>query len=216
MANKYLNQFLPLVDAIANTFGKNCEVVLHDLRKPEKSIVKIANGHVTGREIGGPITDLVLSLLENKRIKSESLVGYKTITKKGSELRSTTIFLKNEKGKVVGALCINLDITPYISVKSVFDELCLPLIQINGTGPKESPEKFESNVDTLIKEMIEQSRKRIGKAFLHMRKEDKLNMIRDLKSKGLFLIRGSAKKIAKELNVSLPTIYKYLEEIQEV
>jgi hypothetical protein len=37
-------------------------------------------------------------------------------------------------------------------------------------------------------------------------------MIRDLKERGLFPIRGSVKRVSKELNVSLPTIYKYLEE----
>jgi predicted transcriptional regulator YheO len=49
-----------------------------------------------------------------------------------------------------------------------------------------------------------------------MRKEDKLQIIRDLKENGLFLIKGSAKRVSQELNVSLATIYKYLEEIQEM
>jgi predicted transcriptional regulator YheO len=46
-----------------------------------------------------------------------------------------------------------------------------------------------------------------------MEKEDKLRIISDLKERGLFLIKGAAKRVSKELNVSLPTIYKYLEEI---
>jgi len=47
MVNKYIEPFLPLVDALAETFGKNCEVVLHDFSKPDQSIIKIANGHLT-------------------------------------------------------------------------------------------------------------------------------------------------------------------------
>lgn len=61
--NKYLKQIAPFVDAIAETLGKNCEVVLHDFHYPERSIVKIANGHVTGRTVGGPTTDLALRFL---------------------------------------------------------------------------------------------------------------------------------------------------------
>ena len=39
--------------AIAEQFGSNCEVVIHDLTKGlDKSIVSIENGHVTGREVG--------------------------------------------------------------------------------------------------------------------------------------------------------------------
>jgi predicted transcriptional regulator YheO len=49
-----------------------------------------------------------------------------------------------------------------------------------------------------------------------MGKEDKLNIIKDLKEKGVFLIKESAKRVSKELNVSLATIYKYLEEIQKI
>ncbi len=63
MANNYIKHLLPLVDAIAGTFGKNCEVVLHDLRKPHQSIIKIANGHITNRKVGDPLTDLVLSFV---------------------------------------------------------------------------------------------------------------------------------------------------------
>jgi len=215
MANRYLEQFFPLVDAIAGAFGRNCEVVLHDLSKPEKSIVKIANGHVTGRKIGGPITDLGLLLFERekKNNTNKPLVGYNTKTKKGTELKSTTIFIRNNKGKVVGCLCINIDITPYKSTKSILEEICETSILPDVDGEIESPEKFESNVDTLINELLEQSIKKIGKPLGYMTKEDKLHIIRDLKEKGLFLIKGAAKRISNELSVSLPTIYKYLEEI---
>lgn len=77
-------------------------------------------------------------------------------------------------------------------------------------------EKFEDNVSNVINGLIGQSIKRIGKPVVHMRKEDKLDIIRDLKEKGLFLIKGAVQRVSKELSVSLPTIYKYLEEIKEI
>jgi predicted transcriptional regulator YheO len=93
------------------------------------------------------------------------------------------------------------------------EEICETSILPDVDGEIESPEKFESNVDTLINELLEQSIKKIGKPLGYMTKEDKLHIIRDLKEKGLFLIKGAAKRISNELSVSLPTIYKYLEEI---
>ena len=42
----------PVVDGITATFGPMCEVVLHDYRRPEQSVVAIA-GSVTGRAVGG-------------------------------------------------------------------------------------------------------------------------------------------------------------------
>lgn len=213
MANKYLEPFYPLVDAIAESFGKNCEVVLHDLSKPDHSIIKIANGHVTGREVGGPVTDLVLSMMRKNKLRNNCLVGYRANTKKGKELKSTTVFIRNGKGKILGALCINIDMTPYLFMKNVLEGLCSTSPLKFGEGGQEFPEKFESSIDALIDELVEQSMKNIGKPVGTMGREDKLQVVRSLKEKGLFLIKGSAKRVAQELTVSLATIYKYLEEI---
>ncbi len=40
------------MDAMAATLFGNQEVVLHNLTVPEQSIVKIINGHVSGRRAG--------------------------------------------------------------------------------------------------------------------------------------------------------------------
>ena len=69
-------------------------------------------------------------------------------------------------------------------------------------------------MDNLIDDLLNNSIHKIGKPIVHMTKEDKLHIIADLKQKGLFLIKGSAKQAAGRLNVSLTTIYKYIEEIR--
>jgi predicted transcriptional regulator YheO len=213
MANRYVEQFIPLVDALAMTFGKNCEVVLHDFAKPHQSIIKIANSHITGRKIGDPATDLLLSYL-SKKPQNRFLAGYRTKNDKGAEIRSTSIFIRNSKQKIVGALCINIDITPYLSMINLYEQLC-NTIDLGIDEQEQTPaEKFEPNVDNLINDLLNDSIDNIGKQVVHMSKEDKLHIIADLKNKGLFLIKGSAKKTAKRLNVSLTTIYKYIEEIR--
>jgi len=212
MAKKDLEPFFPLVDAIAETFGRNCEVVLHDFSKPEHSIVKIANGHVTGRDIGSPATGLILSFV-GKKTKKESIVAYSTRSKNGTDLKSTTIFIKDRKDKVIGSLCINIDITPYISMKNVIDGLSF-ISETSNEETKESPEKFENDVDSLISELLAQSIRKIEKPVAYMRKEDKLQIIRTLKENGLFFVKGAAKKVSNDLNVSLASVYKYLEEIK--
>jgi len=211
MAKKYLERFIPLVDAIAGTFGKNCEVVLHDFSKPHRSIMKIVNGHVTGRDVGSPASLSLYSL--KKKQKNDAVIGYRAKTDKGVELKSTTVFIRDGKNKIVGALCINMDITPYISLRNVSEEFCSGLDRGKPEAKTESPEQFESSVDSVINELLGETIKKIGKPIVHMRKEDKLRIIRDLKENGLFLIKGSTKRVAQELHVSLPTIYKYLEEI---
>lgn len=215
MPNKNLLQLIPLVDAIAETFGKNCEVVLHDLSNPSKSIIKIANGHITGRDVGVPLTDLGLLLYAKvKDDKNSNLfVGYRTKTKKGLDLKSTTVFIRNSRGKIIGSLCINIDITSYLSARNTLDNICeIHDYDFEAEG-NASPEKFQQSLDTLIHDLLEGSINKIGKPISYMDKEDKIRIVRDLKEKGFFLIKGSLKKLSKAIGVSLPTIYKYLEAI---
>ncbi len=52
-----------LADTIADFIGPHCEVVIHSFESFEKSVVKIVNGHHTGRNVGSPITDMGLKML---------------------------------------------------------------------------------------------------------------------------------------------------------
>jgi predicted transcriptional regulator YheO len=213
--NKTVKQFIPWVDAIAETFGTNCEVVLHDLRNLDRAIVKIANGHITGRQVGAPITDMGLRLFEEdkKNKKGTAVIGYRTRTKEGRELKSTTIFIRDKKGNAVGCLCINIDLTPYLTTKNFIDQMCKDSSSNNAEIESESPEKFVSDVDSLMGQLIDKAMNHANKPLISMSKEDKLKVMRDLKKSGYFLIKGSIKRLSGEWQTSLPTIYKYLEEI---
>lgn len=48
---------------------------LKDCRKPNHDIIAIANGHVSSRTIGAPITDFTLSVLANEEWKEKGLRG---------------------------------------------------------------------------------------------------------------------------------------------
>ena len=62
---------------MAEHFGKNCEIVLHDFMAPDNhTIIGIENGEVTGREIGGCVTNLGLEILNGK--PAEDAFNYAT------------------------------------------------------------------------------------------------------------------------------------------
>jgi predicted transcriptional regulator YheO len=217
MADKCIELLIPLVEGIARAFGENCEVVLHDLSNPSKSILKIANGHITGRDIGVPLTDLGLQLYEQikdgkKGPEGDLFVGYRTKTEQGRDLKSTTIFIRNSRGKLVGSLCINIDITSYLLTRNILDNLCKTADHEFEDQEKGSPEKFHQNLDTLIQDLLEGSIRKIGKPVIFMTREEKNQVVRDLKERGFFLIKGSLKKLTKAIGLSSPTIYKYMED----
>ncbi|MGW0916725.1 helix-turn-helix transcriptional regulator [Streptomyces sp. NPDC002784] len=52
----------PVAGGLAATLGSFCEVVLHDFRRPERSVVAIA-GLVTGRQVGGAMSEIGMGLV---------------------------------------------------------------------------------------------------------------------------------------------------------
>ena len=109
-----LQGLIPVADAIAAAVGPYCEVVLHDISRPERSVVYMA-GNVTNRSIGAPLTDMVLRRLREQGDAISDLPGYHNVTKDGKTLRSSTTFVRDGQGKVIGCLCVNIDQTPLVS-----------------------------------------------------------------------------------------------------
>jgi predicted transcriptional regulator YheO len=211
-----LEKYIPFVKTIAEMFGKKCEVVIQDFSDPQHSIVVIENGHVTRRKIGDPITDLALSFwkkdgYENK--KTDRIVNYKTKTKDGKILKSSTVFIRNNQKKLIGCICINYDITVDLMFHKAMDEFCTTVDLDKGRSEK-SIETFTSDVKEVLKNIIQEAIGKIGKPVSLMQKEDNLMVTKIAEEKGAFLIKGAINQLAKEINVSRFTIYNYLEEIK--
>ena len=107
-----------IADIVVATFGKFCEVAIHDFSDLKHSLVYIS-GDVTRRKPGAPITDLVLREWRRAGEKVHDLANYKTITRNGRILKSSTIFLRNKHGKIIGAFCINFDMTEFKRCKFI-------------------------------------------------------------------------------------------------
>ncbi|ABO49153.1 YheO domain protein [Desulforamulus reducens MI-1] len=203
-----LQILIPIATGLVQTFGKYCEVAVHDLRTPENSLIYVA-GSITRREKGAPITNIVLEGVRKYGDSCPDLIGYKNVTKDGRILKSSTIFARNEEGKIIGCLCINYDISDLLTHKGHIEEFV-------GFGDKEqssdSVEDFASDVTEVLENMIGQVIKNLTVPVANMQKEDKMQVVRELDLKGVFMIKGAVDKVAAVLGVSRYTVYNYLEE----
>lgn len=203
-----------LVDGIARTLGSRCEVVLHDLRNPknlEKSIIKIENGHVTGRTVGGSITDQGLRFLRSGR-DDNALLNYSSVTKDGRPLKSSTFIFRNERGKPIAAICINFDLSDIMAFNTAIQDIFK--VSEEQKGQDNLVETFQSDIVTTLGEIADETIGRTGKIAPSMNKKDKIEIVRQLENQGFFLIKGSVKLIASKLNLSKYTIYNYLEQVR--
>ncbi|WP_409342740.1 transcriptional regulator [Paenibacillus sp. MBLB4367] len=195
-----------LVKGIAAQFGDNCEVVLHDLKRPyESTIIAIENGHITGRKVGDPGTNLGLEIL-NGSVQDGNRFNYITQTKTGRILRSSSLYMKDSKGQTIGSLCVNYDITDLMMAERTLQSLTANGLQ------SEVKESFVTNVNDLLDALVQETQEHIGRPVAAMTKDDKVKFIQLLDEKGAFLIKKAGEKICGYLNISKYTLYSYLEE----
>jgi len=208
-----LKGMIPLVDGIASTFGKNCEVVLHDIRRPQSSVIAIANGHITGRSIGSPMTEYGLATLRKGQF-DKPIVNYRKKPKDGKFLKSSSLFIKDEKGKLIGFLCINYDISELTIARNIINDFTNIIEDTD--FDEDSGESFGSTVNEMLSSIVNKTLESVGKPVAFISKEEKVNIVQTLDQKGVFLIKGAIDYVAKVLCVSRYTVYNYLDEIREI
>ena len=209
MQEAQLDFYRRLAHALALQFGSGCEVVVHDLETndPSHSIVAIENGHVTGRKVGDGPSHVVLEALHAGEHTLEDRPAYLTKTADGKTLKSSTVFIRDERGRAVGIFALNFDITVLRAAGDLIGELV-------GTEPSapHEPEPIVRSVADLLDDLIEQSVQLVGTPVALMTKEEKVRAIRYLNDTGAFLITKSGPKVCKYFGISKYTLYSYLDE----
>ena len=204
--NSKLELLRQVAAGIAAQFGSNCEVAIHDLSKdPDRSIVFIANGHVSGRKVGDGASNVVMEQLRTQDPEPKDHLCYLTKTPDGKILKSSTVYIRDRKGRVSAILAINYDISRLILMEEALRDLTS-----TGEEVPAEPERI-TNVSDLLDELIQQSVALVGKPAAVMNKEDKVKAIQFLSQNGAFLITKSGDKVAKYFGISKYTLYSYID-----
>lgn len=204
-----LKGMIPMVEGIARTFGKNCEVVLHEISESKKSIIAIYNGHVTGRSVGSPMLDVGLKAVRKGK-NADNILNYRNKSSDGRVLKSSTMFIRNEENEIIGCLCINIDISEFVVAQKSLEELILTDTKVEAS----MGDFIANNVNDVLMNIVSETLDAFGKPVAYMNKEEKVNIVKKLDDQGAFLIKGAIDYVAKILCVSRYTIYNYLDEIR--
>ena len=203
-----LKPYIPVAELLAATFGPDCEVVLHDLAAPERSVVYVANPSVTGRKIGDSFDQLVRQVILSHELREDYVANYYFTAKNGKRIRSSSLLIRGADGKLEGALCINLDTT---RVQAQLDFLQSLLPQPPKAAVPEAaaePEHISVMIENLMDGIVG------GADGAALTREQRIEKVRFMEEKGLFLMKGSIEKAAEKLGVNKVTIYSYLDEVR--
>lgn len=232
-----MNQYIKITEFMGRLLGRDYEIVLHDLLDKDHSIVAIANNYISGREVGGPLTNVALQIISDKSYMTQDYrTHYSGISRDGRRLASSTLFIKNSSGELIGLLCVNFDgsryqelsdkllelriVDPYIDSNFQYNEDLAEPRHFPGndnriTLPEESVETFYNSTDDVTKEAAQQAMADLGIVSDRLTSDEKIAIVEKMNSRGAFLLKGAVKDTAEALDCSQATVYRYLAEIRD-
>lgn len=204
-----LQQYIPLVDFVADVCGTNYEVLLHDVSKPEASVVAIRNGHHSGRTVGSPMTDLALKILRNKTYLERDYIANYSGNTKDRQFYSSTLYIKNED-RLVGMLCVNNDMMPLNDFKSSVQAL-LSTLQFgeDAVVSGEYSENLGNPLASLANTIISRTIANFNVPTKRMSSDEKQRIVQELNEQGVLMLKGAVAEIAQQLHISEGTVYRY-------
>lgn len=209
-----VRSYIPLIDFIAEIACPNSEVVLHDVRDEDHSLVAIRNGQISGREIGASMTDFATRVLnQGRREGKDFLTNY--IGRAGSSgkfLKSSTFFIRDDNGEIIGMLGINSDISAYADMHRILTKILAVEDVLNGdVNGNGNGGDNDFSVRDLACSVMDQVLNTYAVDASHMTGEEKKEVVDILNEKGVFLLKGTIAEVAQRLEVSEQTIYRYLK-----
>lgn len=208
--------YRPIMEFLALYLGKDSEIILSDTEK----IRLIQNPSHKGHYEGAPLGEMLQAMIHNPECSTMPFnVNYRTLSQSGEKMRSATMFIREEQ-LLTGLLTINTNVSELIKVRSALDFL------INGGQsehsrrtnaehkPKDSFETLSLSVTGIIGSVLEEAAIRFNAPYNRLTASEKLSVIREMDSRGVFLAKGSVNEVADRLGASKATIYRYLHQLQ--
>lgn len=191
-----------IVAALGQTLAPLVEVVLHDLTRPEHSVVAIAN-NLSGRQVGDAATEMGLARVTDSGFP-EVVANYPNRFPDGRPAKSTSIGLKNSAGEYVAALCLNMDVSLIGAVTAGLGQL----IQTSTTAPV--TETLAPRAAGGVREALERFAATRNTTPIGMTLAQRREAVRELAANGHLNLRHALADVATTLGVARSTVYTYL------
>jgi len=203
-ADRRLEAIADIIEPLARSLGKHCEIVLHDYRVADRSVVAAA-GKITARRVGSAMSEAGLSVLAEGRAAQDRL-NYLAKAPNGWVINSSTIVLRDANRRVFGALCINLDVTELRHAAKILNALIRHDV-------KREPTAFADDIRDVIDASLRDELD--GRSVTTLSRNDRLEIVRALDARGVFNVHRAVGPVAAVLGVSRATAYACLQTIRE-
>ncbi|MFD9000145.1 transcriptional regulator [Streptomyces sp. NPDC059582] len=201
-----LGALTPVLDGMVATFGPVCEVVLHDYRRPEQSVVAVA-GAVTGRAVGGAMSEIGMRVLARGDDATDEL-NYLTRTASGNLVKASTMVLRDSTGTVFGALCVNVDVTAVGQAHALLGALA----GLGDAAVEPPVTTYGNDIDSVVDAILDAHQLRRHQPWAALDRPRRLELFRSLDERGVFAVRRAVEQVAARLGISRASAYTYLSQ----
>lgn len=225
MEKELIRHYTLLVDFLGHILGPDYEIALHELTNDSNRIIAIANGELTGRHIGSPLSNKMLAYVAGHQYETQDYVlDFESVAVNGKKMHCNSMFIKDRDGELAGLLCINFDASRYEELSSRILDLCGSAIRpaapsgtqliADPTDPSESsgrdyPTSIAGATASIVSSVVSNYPVPVDR----LTQDEKMEIMEQLNRQGVFLLKGSVSYVAKELHSSEASIYRYLGKL---
>jgi len=191
-----------LVPQLARAIGPLCEVVLHQNTSRPPTIRAIGNGHVTNRSVGDLMTQILVNGDDDTN-RSSPLFNYVSTMPDRRHIRVSVIPIRHS-GEIIGYFAVNFlvhDLEQAIQALSIL------------TRPEPHAETIVENFISprqVISQTAAEYLRSKGRTIAMLSKNERIDIVSHLKSRGVFRMRGAVEEVASLLQISRTAVYNYL------
>ena len=210
-----LYHYTQLTEFLGRVLGPDYEILFHDLSREGHSLVAISNNKLSGRCVGGGLTEAEARLLEDQSCrKADYRLSYREITPDGHTLSCAALFIKDETGCPEAMLCIRFNDRRYQALAQQLLALCAPdpfvettfafdenLLVPTDPEPEYLPPAAETTAGQAVAQLLRE--KNLSPRRLTL--DERMDIITQLD--------GAVKDAAEALCCSPASVYRYLSNL---
>ena len=196
-----------IADNLILFFGRECEIAIHDLSRPESSLVYLA-GNVTHRKVGAPATDFLIKQLAHYGNNVPDIAPYSATGRQGERLRGALFYIRDDDGTPLFAICLNQNISKYLTGIALLEEL-VRTTQPEGEKPDAKHETYAETTSDTMDAIVRQVLQKFGKLPAELDRKEKIQLVAEFEQHGAFRLKGMVEHIASIMGISKYTLYSY-------
>ncbi|EKF18306.1 YheO-like domain-containing protein [Nitratireductor pacificus pht-3B] len=204
-----LRPFAALMETLVAQFGANCQVSLYDMREKRPRLVAVS-GTVMEAVIGSQLPEKLFTRFREASDRPSGRLQFTAATPDGRRLSSSLTILRDADETPLGCMRIDLCIESLMHSIDMLQTFC----NFDVAPPSEAGNTHNEDVIGMVDAVIDEALGRNETLRTQDSRTYRMNVIRELEEKNVFLVKGAVDLIAARMNVSKFTIYNYIDRIR--